>query len=148
MDYITQACYYTDLHFDSIVTAPKWGVLHKSCHPAKSLELENVMIKLTMIDFFFFFDHWLWLSDQKTSRLFLSIQKWRPFCNMYEGKIEDYNFGTLLRYVSILLTWISVIFSSHTLPRKTFLKQWAAYMYTFCWCNWPKTRQWLWLVKF
>lgn len=23
--------------------------------------------------------------------------KWRPFCNMYEGKIEDYNFGTLLR---------------------------------------------------
>lgn len=23
--------------------------------------------------------------------------KWRPFCNMYEGKIEDFNFGTLLR---------------------------------------------------
>ncbi|KAJ7356373.1 Protein pbdc1 [Desmophyllum pertusum] len=23
--------------------------------------------------------------------------KWRPFCNMYEGKVEDYNFGTLLR---------------------------------------------------
>lgn len=56
MDYITQACYYTDLHFDSIVTAPKWGGLHKSCHPARSQELESVMIKLTMIiDFFFFF---------------------------------------------------------------------------------------------
>lgn len=23
--------------------------------------------------------------------------KWRPFCNMYEGKVEDFNFGTLLR---------------------------------------------------
>lgn len=23
--------------------------------------------------------------------------KWRPFCNMYEGKIDDYNFATLLR---------------------------------------------------
>jgi len=57
MDYITQACYYTDLHFDSIVTAPKWGGLHKSCHPARSQELESVMIKLTMIIDFFFFDH-------------------------------------------------------------------------------------------
>ena len=27
----------------------------------------------------------------------VSVQKWRPFCNMYEGKVEDYNFGTLLR---------------------------------------------------
>lgn len=23
--------------------------------------------------------------------------KWRPFCNMYEGKIDDFNFATLLR---------------------------------------------------
>lgn len=23
--------------------------------------------------------------------------KWRPFCNMYQGKIDNYNFGTLLR---------------------------------------------------
>jgi len=24
-------------------------------------------------------------------------EKWRPFCNSFEGKVDDFNFGTLLR---------------------------------------------------
>ncbi|XP_061886861.1 protein PBDC1 [Entelurus aequoreus] len=24
-------------------------------------------------------------------------EKWRPFCNQYEGQVEDFNYGTLLR---------------------------------------------------
>ncbi|XP_025026491.1 protein PBDC1, partial [Python bivittatus] len=26
-----------------------------------------------------------------------SLQKWRPFCLQFEGAVEDFNFGTLLR---------------------------------------------------
>ena len=25
------------------------------------------------------------------------LQLWRPFCNQFEGKVKDFNFGTLLR---------------------------------------------------
>lgn len=28
-----------------------------------------------------------------------SLQRWRPFCNQYEGLVHDFNFGTLLRSV-------------------------------------------------
>lgn len=28
---------------------------------------------------------------------FFSAQKWRPFCLKFEGVVEDFNFGTLLR---------------------------------------------------
>ena len=30
------------------------------------------------------------------------VQKWRPFCNEFEGKVQDFNFGTLLRCVETL----------------------------------------------
>lgn len=25
------------------------------------------------------------------------VQRWRPFCNKFEGTVEDFNYGTLLR---------------------------------------------------
>ena len=31
------------------------------------------------------------------STAFLFLQKWRPFCDRYKGKLIDFNFGTLLR---------------------------------------------------
>lgn len=27
----------------------------------------------------------------------LCFQMWRPFCNQFEGLVEDFNYGTLLR---------------------------------------------------
>lgn len=32
-----------------------------------------------------------------TRMLFLPPQKWRPFCLRFEGVVEDFNYGTLLR---------------------------------------------------
>ncbi len=38
----------------------------------------------------------LYLVGQHIFPLFF-FQKWRPFCNQFEGVVEDFNYGTLLR---------------------------------------------------
>ena len=36
----------------------------------------------------------MWLIFPSES---LVLQKWRPFCEQYKDKVEDYNIGTLIR---------------------------------------------------
>ncbi len=37
------------------------------------------------------------ISSWSTHLSVFFFQKWRPFCNQFEGVVEDFNYGTLLR---------------------------------------------------
>ncbi|KAJ0057521.1 hypothetical protein NL108_009266, partial [Boleophthalmus pectinirostris] len=42
--------------------------------------------------------HWLILCAHLLNKLNgMFLQRWRPFCNQFEGIVEDFNYGTLLR---------------------------------------------------
>ena len=39
------------------------------------------------------------VQARQNQHFMLCTQIWRPFCNQFEGKVHDFNFGTLLRYI-------------------------------------------------
>lgn len=55
------------------LSRPKRSVTHRAAAPPHGL--------------------WWWCVH----RLLVPVQTWRPFCNQFEGQVEDFNYGTLLR---------------------------------------------------